>query len=184
MAVLEAMERRGFRISHIYGLTETYGPASYCAKHPEWDLLPLGERARLNGRQGIPFVTEEGLSVMDPETLKPVPADGETLGEISGRVRRSVGGRLQQLGGYVAHEEMSQRQDRKRSQPQIEARAARLNEKVHIKAGYVGPPKRRDSHRQREHADHEPPSARHEHLMMKKDGEGIGEPAELQNEHA
>ncbi len=94
VAVLEAMERRGFQISHIYGLTETYGPATLCAKHPEWDELPLGERARLNGRQGVPFVTEEGLTVMDPETMTPVPADGETIGEIMFRGNLTMKGYL------------------------------------------------------------------------------------------
>ncbi|MBY0506843.1 MAG: acyl-CoA synthetase [Bryobacteraceae bacterium] len=94
VAVLEAMERRGFRISHIYGLTETYGPATYCAKHPEWDLLDTGERARLNGRQGIPFVTEEGLTVMDPDTMQPVAADGETMGEVMFRGNLTMKGYL------------------------------------------------------------------------------------------
>ncbi len=94
VAVLEAMERRGFRISHIYGLTETYGPATYCAKHPEWDALDMGERARLNGRQGVPFVAEEGLTVMDPAKMQPVPADGETIGEIMFRGNLTMKGYL------------------------------------------------------------------------------------------
>jgi len=102
VAVLEAMERRGFAISHIYGLTETYGPATYCAKHPEWDALPVGDRARLNGRQGVPFVTEEGLTVMDPATLQTVPADGETMGEIMFRGNLTMKGYLKNPGTTAA----------------------------------------------------------------------------------
>jgi fatty-acyl-CoA synthase len=81
-AMIEGMERMGFDITHVYGLTETYGPATVCAKHEEWDTLDIGERTRLNARQGVRYLMEEGLTVMDPETMKPVPADGETMGEI------------------------------------------------------------------------------------------------------
>ncbi len=81
-AVIEGMEKMGFSITHVYGLTETYGPATVCAKHPEWSALPFDEQVRLNGRQGVRYHVEEGLTVMDPETLQPVPADGETMGEI------------------------------------------------------------------------------------------------------
>jgi len=102
VAVLEAMERRGFRISHIYGLTETYGPATYCAKHPEWDDLPLPERAKLNGRQGIPFVTAEGLAVMDPDTMQAVPADGETMGEVMIRGNLTMKGYLRNPASTAA----------------------------------------------------------------------------------
>ncbi|MBI2689269.1 MAG: acyl-CoA synthetase [Acidobacteria bacterium] len=93
-AVIEAMERRGFRISHIYGLTETYGPATICSKHPEWDLLEIGERARLNGRQGVRFSLEEGLTVMDPDTMTRVPPDGETIGEVMFRGNITMKGYL------------------------------------------------------------------------------------------
>jgi fatty-acyl-CoA synthase len=93
-AVIEAMEARGFRISHIYGLTETYGPATMCSKHPEWDALDSGERARRNGRQGVRFLVEEGLSVMDPETMTAVPADGETVGEVMFRGNITMKGYL------------------------------------------------------------------------------------------
>jgi 3-(methylthio)propionyl---CoA ligase len=76
------MGKIGFAITHVYGLTETYGPATVCAKHPEWSSLPFDEQVRLNGRQGVRYHVEEGFTVMDPETMTPVPADGETMGEI------------------------------------------------------------------------------------------------------
>jgi fatty-acyl-CoA synthase len=76
------MERIGVDLTHVYGLTEVYGPASVCARHPEWDALPAGERARLNGRQGVRYEMQEGMDVFDPQTLKPVPRDGQTMGEI------------------------------------------------------------------------------------------------------
>jgi len=82
VAVIEGMERMGFDLTHVYGLTETYGPASFCAKHEEWDGMTLEERARLNSRQGVACPMEEGLTVMDPKTMEPVPWDGETMGEI------------------------------------------------------------------------------------------------------
>jgi fatty-acyl-CoA synthase len=81
-AVLERIETQGFRITHVYGLTEVYGPATVCAWHEEWDELPSGERARLKSRQGVRYVVEEGLMVADPLTLVPVPADGQTMGEV------------------------------------------------------------------------------------------------------
>jgi len=81
-AVIEGMERMGFDLTHVYGLTEVYGPASVCAKHPEWDALSVQERAARNGRQGVSYELQEAMIVADPETLEPVPADGETMGEI------------------------------------------------------------------------------------------------------
>ena len=81
-AMIEGMEKMGFDITHVYGLTEVYGPATVCAKHEEWKHLDIGERTRLNGRQGVRYLMEEGLAVMDPDTMQPVPADGETMGEI------------------------------------------------------------------------------------------------------
>ncbi len=81
-AIIEGMERLGVRITHVYGLTETYGPAAVCARQDDWELLPIQERARLNGRQGVPNLMQEAVAVLDPETLQPVPADGETIGEI------------------------------------------------------------------------------------------------------
>ncbi|MGK9230732.1 acyl-CoA synthetase [Inquilinus limosus] len=81
-AVLEGMARLGIKVTHVYGLTEVYGPAVVCDWKPEWDALPAGEQARLQSRQGLPYVVQEGLMVADPETLVPVPADGQTLGEV------------------------------------------------------------------------------------------------------
>jgi 3-(methylthio)propionyl---CoA ligase len=81
-ALLEAMERIGFSLTHVYGLTETYGPAAVCAKHEDWEELPIDERARLNGRQGQRYTLQAGMTVLDPATMRPVPADGETMGEI------------------------------------------------------------------------------------------------------
>jgi fatty-acyl-CoA synthase len=81
-AVLERIEAQGFRVTHVYGLTEVYGPATVCAWHPEWDELPAGERARLKSRQGVRYLVEEGLMVANPETLEPVPRDGQTMGEV------------------------------------------------------------------------------------------------------
>jgi 3-(methylthio)propionyl---CoA ligase len=81
-AVIEGMERMGVDLTHVYGLTEVYGPASVCAKHPEWDALPPDWRAELNGRQGVRYVLQEAMDVLDPKTLKPVPRDGKSMGEI------------------------------------------------------------------------------------------------------
>ncbi len=81
-AVIEGMERMGVDLTHVYGLTEVYGPASVCAKHPEWDALPPEQRAELNGRQGVRYVLQEAMDVLDPKTLKPVPRDGKSMGEI------------------------------------------------------------------------------------------------------
>ena len=81
-AIIEGMERLGFSITHVYGLTETYGPAAVCEKQAEWADLNLGERAALNGRQGVRYHLQEAMTVLDPDTLLPVPYDGETMGEI------------------------------------------------------------------------------------------------------
>jgi fatty-acyl-CoA synthase len=93
-AMIEGMERMGFDITHVYGLTEVYGPATVCAKHEEWAQVDIGERTRLNGRQGVRYLMEEGLTVMDPETMRPVPADGETMGEIMFRGNITMKGYL------------------------------------------------------------------------------------------
>ncbi|MEO5677974.1 MAG: acyl-CoA synthetase, partial [Usitatibacter sp.] len=93
-AVIEGMGKMGFDITHVYGLTETYGPAAVCAKHPEWSELPLEEQVRRNGRQGVAYLLEEAMTVLDPETLRPVPADGETLGEIMFRGNITMKGYL------------------------------------------------------------------------------------------
>ena len=81
-AVIEGCEAAGIELTHVYGLTEVYGPAAVCAKQEHWDALPREERARLNGRQGVTGPMQEAIAVLDPDTLKPVPADGETMGEI------------------------------------------------------------------------------------------------------
>ena len=81
-AVIEAMERMGFNVTHLYGLTESYGPATLCAWQEPWDQLELEERARLMARQGVRYPTLDELQVADPETHAPVPRDGQTIGEV------------------------------------------------------------------------------------------------------
>jgi fatty-acyl-CoA synthase len=81
-STLQAMEAAGFRVTHVYGLTECYGPAVVCAWHEEWDALPPEEQAARKARQGVRYPVLEGLAVMNPETMQPVPADGETIGEV------------------------------------------------------------------------------------------------------
>src|SRR5438874_11649416 len=88
------MQRFGFDITHVYGLTETYGPAAVCAKHAEWDSLDIAARTERNGRQGVRYTCEEGMTVMDPETMQPVPWDGETMGEIMFRGNITMKGYL------------------------------------------------------------------------------------------
>ncbi|MEI6612125.1 acyl-CoA synthetase [Polynucleobacter sp.] len=81
-SIIEGMEKLGFDLTHVYGLTEVYGPAAICVKQDEWDDLDIGERARLNARQGVRYHLQQAISVLNPETMEPVPADGETMGEI------------------------------------------------------------------------------------------------------
>jgi fatty-acyl-CoA synthase len=81
-AMIEGMERLGFELTHVYGLTEVYGPATVCAQQAAWRTLDIGERARLNARQGVRYHLQDAVSVRDPLTMQPVPADGETIGEI------------------------------------------------------------------------------------------------------
>jgi fatty-acyl-CoA synthase len=80
--VIEAMERMGFRVTHLYGLTESYGPTTVCAWQEEWDALPLAKRASKMARQGVQTLTLDRQRVVDPATMADVPADGETIGEI------------------------------------------------------------------------------------------------------
>lgn len=80
--VIEAMEGMGVEVTHVYGLTETYGPSVVCAWKGEWDSRNRGERARLKVRQGVPNIALSEMMVADPETLEPVPADGTTMGEV------------------------------------------------------------------------------------------------------
>ncbi len=81
-AVIARMEASGFHVTHVYGLTEVYGPVTVCAWHDEWSNLPLEEQAVLKSRQGVPYATLDGLMVADSKSLAPVPADGETMGEV------------------------------------------------------------------------------------------------------
>ena len=81
-AVLQKMAELGVRVTHVYGLTEVYGPATVCAWQEEWDALPPVEQARLQARQGVCYPVLEGLEVMDPESMTPVPRDGTVIGEI------------------------------------------------------------------------------------------------------
>ncbi|HET7593908.1 MAG TPA: acyl-CoA synthetase [Stellaceae bacterium] len=81
-AVIEGMEKLGFRITHVYGLTETYGPATVCAWHEEWDALPQEQISARKARQGVTYHVLEGLTVANAETLQPTPRDGQTIGEV------------------------------------------------------------------------------------------------------
>ena len=82
IAVMEGMERMGFDITHVYGLTEVYGPAAVCAKQTDWDQLASADRAELNARQGVRYSLQQAMTVLNPDTLEPVARDGNTLGEI------------------------------------------------------------------------------------------------------
>jgi len=93
-AVLEALEKENFRVTHVYGLTEVYGPATVCAWHEEWDALPSHERARLKARQGVRYAAEDGVTVMDPTTMQEVPRDGSTMGEVMFRGNLTMKGYL------------------------------------------------------------------------------------------
>ena len=82
VAVLEGAEGIGIKLTHVYGLTEVYGPASVCAEQPGWDDLAADQRAQLKRRQGVPYPLQEDIAVINPETMQPVPRDGETIGEV------------------------------------------------------------------------------------------------------
>ncbi len=81
-AVIEGCEKANIDITHVYGLTEVYGPAAVCAKQEDWAHRSAEERAMLNGRQGVAYPLQQAVKVLDPETMQPVPADGQTMGEI------------------------------------------------------------------------------------------------------
>ena len=81
-AMIEGMAKIGFDITHVYGLTEVYGPAAVAVKRDGWAQESLSEQTRLNGRQGVRYMLQEGMTVLDPETLAVTPADGQTMGEI------------------------------------------------------------------------------------------------------
>ena len=93
-ALIEGMERLGFDLTHVYGLTEVYGPAAVCARHEEWDDLEVAARAERNGRQGVRYVLQEGMTVMDPDTMTEVPRDGVTMGEVMFRGNITMKGYL------------------------------------------------------------------------------------------
>jgi fatty-acyl-CoA synthase len=82
VAVLEGAESIGIKLTHVYGLTEVYGPASVCAEQPGWDDLSAEARAQLKRRQGVAYPLQEAVTVIDPETMRQVPRDGETIGEV------------------------------------------------------------------------------------------------------
>ena len=100
-AMIEGMEKMGFDITHVYGLTEVYGPASVCVKHDRWADEDIGERARLNARQGVRYHLQHAIHVINPETMQPVPADGETMGEIMFRGNIT-------MKGYLKNEKATQ----------------------------------------------------------------------------
>ena len=81
-AMIDGMARIGFELTHVYGLTETYGPAALAVRRPGWAGESLPEQTRLHGRQGVRYVLQEGMTVLAPESMSPVPADGEVLGEV------------------------------------------------------------------------------------------------------
>ena len=93
-SMIEGMEKLGFDLTHVYGLTEVYGPATVCAKHDAWGDLDIGERARLNARQGVRYHLQRAAAVLDPETMQSVPHDGETMGEIMFRGNIAMKGYL------------------------------------------------------------------------------------------
>src|SRR6202140_341169 len=101
VAVLEGAESIGIKLTHVYGLTEVYGPASVCAEQPGWDDLPADQRAQLKRRQGVPYPLEEAVTVLDPETMQPVPRDGETIGEVM--IRGNI-----VMKGYLKNEKATQ----------------------------------------------------------------------------
>ncbi len=94
--VIAGMEAMGISVTHVYGLTEVYGPAVVCAEKPDWRDLPVEEQARLKARQGVAYELQEDVLVVDPGTGDPVPWDGETLGEIVFRGNIVMKGYLKQ----------------------------------------------------------------------------------------
>jgi fatty-acyl-CoA synthase len=80
--LIESMESLGITLTHVYGLTEVYGPCTVCSPQEGWDTLPVAERAVFNARQGVRYHLQAGADVLNPETMQPVPRDGETIGEI------------------------------------------------------------------------------------------------------
>jgi fatty-acyl-CoA synthase len=81
-AMIAGMQTLGFKLTHVYGLTEVYGPAAVCMPHEDWAELPVGDQVDRHGRQGVRYQLQQGLTVMDPQTMTEVPRDGETMGEV------------------------------------------------------------------------------------------------------
>lgn len=100
-AMIEGMEQLGFDLTHVYGLTEVYGPVMVCAQQADWQTMDVGERARLNARQGVRYHLQRDAQVRDPETLAPVPWDGRTMGEIM--LRGNIA-----MKGYLKNPEATQ----------------------------------------------------------------------------
>jgi len=100
--VIEGAEQLGITLTHVYGLTETYGPAAMCAKHEAWDALPVTSRAELNSRQGVRAPLQDAMTVLDPVTMQPVPHDGETMGEIMFRGNITMRGYLKNPSATAA----------------------------------------------------------------------------------
>jgi fatty-acyl-CoA synthase len=92
--ILQKISKAGFRVTHTYGLTETYGPATVCAWQNDWDELPEEEKAAMNARQGVNYAVLDKLSVLDPNTMLPVPPDGKTMGEVMFRGNNVMKGYL------------------------------------------------------------------------------------------
>src|SRR5205085_5871304 len=101
VAVLEGAESIGIRLTHVYGLTEVYGPASVCAEQPGWNELAAEQRAQLKRRQGVPYPLQEAVTVIDPESMREVPRDGETIGEVMFRGNTV-------MKGYLKNEKATQ----------------------------------------------------------------------------
>ena len=101
VAMIEGLEKMGFNLTHVYGLTETYGPAAVCAKHEEWNALTVTQRAELNGRQGVAYHLQQGMTVMHADTMQPVAYDGQTMGEIMFRGNIT-------MKGYLKNEQATQ----------------------------------------------------------------------------
>jgi fatty-acyl-CoA synthase len=93
-AIIEGAEELGIELTHVYGLTEVYGPAGVCSKQEGWKFMPIDRRAERNGRQGVRTPLQEAMNVLDPENMQPVPWDGETMGEIMFRGNITMKGYL------------------------------------------------------------------------------------------
>ena len=93
-AIIEGAEQIGIELTHVYGLTEVYGPAGVCSKQEDWAAMPIEQRAERNGRQGVRTPLQDAMTVLDPDTMRPVPWDGETMGEIMFRGNITMKGYL------------------------------------------------------------------------------------------